>query len=154
MIRQPPRSTRTDTLFPYTTLYRSEMFERAGRGELLDRRAALDPRDRPPRAFLGRCDVEAGVLGLAVEHDMFAAVHRFLIEEIVDLAAQRLRRALAIMAHRRHEEFPADRESRGPRVEKGGAAGSAAMPPTRRRGFATAFEGNRTSVVEGKRRTE
>src|SRR3546814_16874403 len=81
------------------------MFERAGRGELLDRRAALDLRDRPPRAFLGRCDVEAGVLGLALEHDMLAAVHRSLIEEIVDLAAQGLRRALAIMAHGSHDEF-------------------------------------------------
>src|SRR3546814_6501671 len=29
MIRRPPRSTRTDTLFPYTTLFRSE--EEAGR---------------------------------------------------------------------------------------------------------------------------
>src|SRR3546814_13779960 len=30
MIRRPPRSTRTDTLFPYTTLFRSERaFERA-----------------------------------------------------------------------------------------------------------------------------
>src|SRR3546814_1295697 len=28
MIRRPPRSTRTDTLFPYTTLFRSEMRER------------------------------------------------------------------------------------------------------------------------------
>src|SRR3546814_18153086 len=26
MIRPPPRSTRTDTLFPYTTLFRSERF--------------------------------------------------------------------------------------------------------------------------------
>src|SRR3546814_12714444 len=26
MIRRPPRSTRTDTLFPYTTLFRSEIF--------------------------------------------------------------------------------------------------------------------------------
>src|SRR3546814_8960315 len=26
MIRQPPRSTRTDTLFPYTTLFRSNMY--------------------------------------------------------------------------------------------------------------------------------
>src|SRR3546814_20912614 len=26
MIRRPPRSTRTDTLFPYTTLFRSVMF--------------------------------------------------------------------------------------------------------------------------------
>src|SRR3546814_1242247 len=31
MIRRPPRSTRTDTLFPYTTLFRSksELFDRA-----------------------------------------------------------------------------------------------------------------------------
>src|SRR3546814_15769005 len=39
MIRRPPRSTRTDTLFPYTTLFRS----------LWRRR----PR-RPPRPRLGR----------------------------------------------------------------------------------------------------
>src|SRR3546814_13783270 len=30
MIRRPPRSTRTDTLFPYTTLFRSLHGERAG----------------------------------------------------------------------------------------------------------------------------
>src|SRR3546814_15280468 len=30
MIRRPPRSTRTDTLFPYTTLFRSCAFDRAG----------------------------------------------------------------------------------------------------------------------------
>src|SRR3546814_9777329 len=29
MIRRPPRSTRTDTLFPYTTLFRSRQGERA-----------------------------------------------------------------------------------------------------------------------------
>src|SRR3546814_3016799 len=28
MIRRPPRSTRTDTLFPYTTLFRSESIDR------------------------------------------------------------------------------------------------------------------------------
>src|SRR3546814_1535624 len=28
MIRRPPRSTRTDTLFPYTTLFRSTLFTR------------------------------------------------------------------------------------------------------------------------------
>src|SRR3546814_6348890 len=33
MIRRPPRSTRTDTLFPYTTLFRSELQKIAG-GEL------------------------------------------------------------------------------------------------------------------------
>src|SRR3546814_18182646 len=30
MIRRPPRSTRTDTLFPYTTLFRSEFEEGVG----------------------------------------------------------------------------------------------------------------------------
>src|SRR3546814_5502905 len=30
MIRRPPRSTRTDTLFPYTTLFRSVIGSRAG----------------------------------------------------------------------------------------------------------------------------
>src|SRR3546814_4001115 len=29
MIRRPPRSTRTDTLFPYTTLFRSDIVEPA-----------------------------------------------------------------------------------------------------------------------------
>src|SRR3546814_5219679 len=38
MIRRPPRSTRTDTLFPYTTLFRSESWSRRGRGR--------DPPDR------------------------------------------------------------------------------------------------------------
>src|SRR3546814_1412660 len=30
MIRRPPRSTRTDTLFPYTTLFRSVKFKNLG----------------------------------------------------------------------------------------------------------------------------
>src|SRR3546814_4421083 len=30
MIRRPPRSTRTDTLFPYTTLFRSQAREALG----------------------------------------------------------------------------------------------------------------------------
>src|SRR3546814_20269284 len=32
MIRRPPRSTRTDTLFPYTTLFRSLQRRHAGGG--------------------------------------------------------------------------------------------------------------------------
>src|SRR3546814_17840217 len=38
MVRRPPRTTRTDTLFPYTTLFRSVAEQRAGRG---DRQRAL-----------------------------------------------------------------------------------------------------------------
>src|SRR3546814_5449500 len=36
MIRRPPRSTRTDTLFPYTTLFRSLLVERHLRDQLGD----------------------------------------------------------------------------------------------------------------------
>src|SRR3546814_10488645 len=32
MIRRPPRSTRTDTLFPYTTLFRSILLVEVGKG--------------------------------------------------------------------------------------------------------------------------
>src|SRR3546814_4186096 len=37
MIRRPPRSTRTDTLFPYTTLFRSANRESDSRGARLSR---------------------------------------------------------------------------------------------------------------------
>src|SRR3546814_4769345 len=42
MIRRPPRSTRTDTLFPYTTLFRSTLLaaDNAAPAGLIDQRAA------------------------------------------------------------------------------------------------------------------
>src|SRR3546814_2882951 len=40
MIRRPPRSTRTDTLFPYTTLFRS--IRRAARSGVVARRPRMD----------------------------------------------------------------------------------------------------------------
>src|SRR3546814_2499486 len=36
MIRRPPRSTRTDTLFPYTTLFRSVAYQAPRRAKALD----------------------------------------------------------------------------------------------------------------------
>src|SRR3546814_1025855 len=36
MRRRPPRSTRTDTLFPYTTLFRSDRRQRVESGIMLD----------------------------------------------------------------------------------------------------------------------
>src|SRR3546814_1813767 len=46
MIRRPPRSTRTDTLFPYTTLFRSPQPCGA-------RQARLPPRGPAAAEFLG-----------------------------------------------------------------------------------------------------
>src|SRR3546814_1082361 len=37
MIRRPPRSTRTDTLFPYTTLFRSAQPRNAATGTMSDK---------------------------------------------------------------------------------------------------------------------
>src|SRR3546814_989778 len=57
MIRRPPRSTRTDTLFPYTTLFRSHarsvgaLLHLLGRGY---RAEALPPHGRPTRTTLRR----------------------------------------------------------------------------------------------------
>src|SRR3546814_12016958 len=41
MIRRPPRSTRTDTLFPYTTLFRSPSARENGAGECTPRRRTI-----------------------------------------------------------------------------------------------------------------
>src|SRR3546814_5344852 len=42
MIRRPPRSTRTDTLFPYTTLFRSRKLLAIGQQQLVGRLALVD----------------------------------------------------------------------------------------------------------------
>src|SRR3546814_957622 len=50
MIQRPTRSTRTDTLFPYTTLFRSRRFGRAAEG---DRRGAAARQRRVPVGHRG-----------------------------------------------------------------------------------------------------
>src|SRR3546814_1450494 len=51
MIRRPPRSTRTDTLFPYTTLFRSSpnVSRRTPALRSSPASTAPRPRSRPPR---------------------------------------------------------------------------------------------------------
>src|SRR3546814_20311004 len=75
MIRRPPRSTRTDTLFPYTTLFRSRCagpgiaFERGDLGVLVldhagdggERTVGDVPRDRAPE--LQRRDAQRLAIG-------------------------------------------------------------------------------------------
>src|SRR3546814_11208683 len=53
--RRPPRSTRTDTLFPYTTLFRSSRPPRLDP----DDRLGIDPRDRQ-RDRQGRARQDGG----------------------------------------------------------------------------------------------
>src|SRR3546814_3389574 len=79
MIRRPPRSTRTDTLFPYTTLFRSA-------GEH-DERANIGP-------FLFRDEVAAfvdlGMLGIECFILSFEARYDILFGCILDLFLDRL----------------------------------------------------------------
>src|SRR3546814_3021176 len=67
MIRRPPRSTRTDTLFPYTTLFRSDL---ADLPILCSRGGGED--DAPPLAIL----VERIGIGHAQRRDRCYAVGR------------------------------------------------------------------------------
>src|SRR3546814_14894940 len=54
MIRRPPRSTRTDTLFPYTTLFRSRLLEPCGLMEAFAQRQAEMGRDQTASPGIGR----------------------------------------------------------------------------------------------------
>src|SRR3546814_20853126 len=67
MIRRPPRSTRTDTLFPYTTLFRS--FDRP---KALAVHAAHCPAAWPARQH----PIHAQHLGLGAEELCLSADHR------------------------------------------------------------------------------
>src|SRR3546814_9427722 len=78
MIRRPPRSTRTDTLFPYTTLFRS------GAANLLDPPGApVGPEDsfalllRHTGALVGHGDHE--VAAVTAEFDLDVAVVRRIL---------------------------------------------------------------------------
>src|SRR3546814_19740039 len=62
MIRRPPRSTRTDTLFPYTTLFRSlERAEAVGAADVHGRAAmgiAVRRVGQERQRIVGRIEVE------------------------------------------------------------------------------------------------
>src|SRR3546814_6497541 len=76
MIRRPPRSTRTDTLFPYTTLFRSDDDRGSAAAEiaeLVDLEIAVIG-DKP-----GQREGQAAALDRALETD-FVILHRFLVE--------------------------------------------------------------------------
>src|SRR3546814_16258657 len=110
MIRPPPRSTRTDTLFPYTTLFRSIAFlvaiepDHAQRELILDQRyvdhriIALAERVRPGQAQIGQTrHVEFGQIGLLGDNAQRArkpagATQRALrpAQEIATLALEKI----------------------------------------------------------------
>src|SRR3546814_9202766 len=75
MIRRPPRSTRTDTLFPYTTLVRSKLrvVDGAERQRPLLHHGAVEGDEERLRAVAGAVERIAGI--------GFGLVHRHRSEE-------------------------------------------------------------------------
>src|SRR3546814_16511449 len=111
MIRRPPRSTRTDTLFPYSTLFRSEAVVNRGAAPAalqlpFDHRAdelgaealGVDPRGFGEAAF-GPVELDLAVVAVPAHRKMAVARERAIFDavgdEFVDRERQRLRRFVA-----------------------------------------------------------
>src|SRR3546814_14152957 len=60
MIRRPPRSTRTDTLFPYTTLFRSEFPKSQSAHYLMVAAFLSGPTNPPPKDWFFSCKTWTG----------------------------------------------------------------------------------------------
>src|SRR3546814_18598844 len=77
MIRRPPRSTRTDTLFPYTTLFRSAAANGVPDLEWLDK-AAVARLEPAVRAVAGLLSPSTGIVdshGLMLAYQGDAEAH-------------------------------------------------------------------------------
>src|SRR3546814_9277634 len=81
MIRRPPRSTRTDTLFPYTTLFRSRLVA------ALERAIALEQMDDVAVRIAEHLHFD-----VAGREDIFLDQHAIVAERAGGLALARLQR--------------------------------------------------------------
>src|SRR3546814_19157363 len=81
MIRRPPRSTRTDTLFPYTTLFRSRLVA------ALERAIALEQMDDVAVRIAEHLHFD-----VAGREDIFLDQHAIVAERAGGIALARLQR--------------------------------------------------------------
>src|SRR3546814_14233607 len=108
MVRRPTRSTRTDTLFPYTTLFRS--------GDVADLRRAQHPElglhragvaVGAGRAALARLDNPAGVPGAGGGERAGGELDLHDRARVPDALPELAAGALAVpAAHARHRQYP------------------------------------------------
>src|SRR3546814_2764700 len=78
MIRRPPRSTRTDTLFPYTTLFRSRNPAPRRRGSS-DERPAAEGKEGQEEARRGEGDRQA-------ENDLRSEEHTSELQSLMRIS--------------------------------------------------------------------
>src|SRR3546814_14915566 len=122
MIRRPPRSTRTDTLFPYTTLFRSQRLAGARRA---DQQTAL--RDLAAEALeLLRVAQELDdllqlLLGLVYAGDVVEGDATDLLGQQARLRLAEAHGLAAAALHLAHEEDPpADQQQHRPERSRDG----------------------------------
>src|SRR3546814_9855274 len=82
MIRRPPRSTRTDTLFPYTTLFRS--FQAPGESSIEWRRPI--PAGQWRFALAPQRDLDAAALGAGTEDDARSEEHTSELQSLMRIS--------------------------------------------------------------------
>src|SRR3546814_7328812 len=76
MIRRPPRSTRTDTLFPYTTLFRSQSMDINVTGTFLCMKyQILAMIERGTKVSIVNTASAAGVVGVPMHGEYVGAKH-------------------------------------------------------------------------------
>src|SRR3546814_17693201 len=101
MIRRPPRSTRTYTLFPYTTLFRSLVFGQAAAADILANWSGLEP--TPSIREWDESRVTDSDEEVVVHHN-WREIRRFMWDYVGIVSTNtRLERALHRVAPRRTE---------------------------------------------------
>src|SRR3546814_20033779 len=106
MMRRPPRSTRTDTHFPYPTLFRSRCDQAEAEAAAGGATAGVEANEalQHPRAILGRdagaavghCEVRSVVDPSEAHADLAAA--RAVLHRVVEQVGERLAEQLAMAA--------------------------------------------------------
>src|SRR3546814_2968237 len=113
MFRRPPRSTRTDTLFPYTTLFRAALLRNAcGRDTLThvaERQRSLRPTPRP--ASCRWTTFEEGARPMAIYHLAVKSVSRSTGRSAVAAVAYRAGVALENERDGLVHDYTRDRKS-------------------------------------------
>src|SRR3546814_183414 len=82
MIRRPPRSTRTDTLFPYTTLFRSLAQEQALADRALGERTELSADVVEHGALLDVEPEDAGEAAIALDPEVDAPLRAVVVHDL------------------------------------------------------------------------
>src|SRR3546814_13673932 len=103
MIRRPPRSTRTDTLFPYTTLFRSANPKRRSIMHIVGHTCPFRPQQQ--HVILLEYSVwQAHIPPAGEQHEPMAPLLHFLIERAEIRAPFYLGRGCIIHCRTRSEE--------------------------------------------------